>query len=64
MDEIIGRWVASDAAAGEVLYQRYYHRVREFIVKRGATLVDAEDIAQEPSSPASRGSRPAASPSA
>jgi RNA polymerase sigma-70 factor (ECF subfamily) len=47
MDEIIARWVAGDAAAGEELYQRYYHRVREFIVKRGATLVDAEDIAQE-----------------
>jgi RNA polymerase sigma-70 factor (ECF subfamily) len=47
MDEIIARWVAGDVAAGEELYQRYYHRVREFIVKRGATLVDAEDIAQE-----------------
>jgi RNA polymerase sigma-70 factor (ECF subfamily) len=47
MDELIARWVAGDATAGEDLYQRYYHRVREFIVKRGANLVDAEDIAQE-----------------
>ena len=47
MDEIIARWVAGDAAAGEELYRRYFHRVREFVVKRGATLVDAEDIAQE-----------------
>jgi RNA polymerase sigma-70 factor, ECF subfamily len=47
MDEVIARWVAGDVAAGEELYQRYYHRVREFIVKRGARLVDAEDIAQE-----------------
>src|SRR3954469_11738549 len=47
MDEIIGRWIAGDAAAAEELYLRYFHRVREFIVKRGAHLVDAEDIAQE-----------------
>ncbi|HVE40947.1 MAG TPA: sigma-70 family RNA polymerase sigma factor [Planctomycetota bacterium] len=47
MDKLITRWVAGDAAAGEELYQRYYDRVREFIIKRGATLVDAEDIAQE-----------------
>jgi len=47
MDEIIERWVAGDASAGEELYRRYYDRVREFIVKRGASLVDAEDIAQE-----------------
>lgn len=47
MDQIIARWVAGDAAAAEELYQTYYHRVREFIVKRGVHLVDAEDIAQE-----------------
>jgi len=47
MDDLIARWVAGDAAAGEDLYQRYYQRVKEFIVKRGANLVDAEDIAQE-----------------
>ena len=47
MDEIIARWVAGDAAAAEELYSAYYHRVKEFIVKRGANLVDAEDIAQE-----------------
>src|SRR6185295_1431212 len=47
MDEIITRWVAGDAAAAEELYRQYYHRVREFIIKRGAHIVDAEDIAQE-----------------
>lgn len=47
MDEIITRWAAGDAAAAEELYTIYYHRVKEFIVKRGANFVDAEDIAQE-----------------
>jgi len=47
MDEIISRWVAGDAAAAEELYSTYYHRVKEFIIKRGANFVDAEDIAQE-----------------
>jgi RNA polymerase sigma-70 factor (ECF subfamily) len=47
MDQIIERWVAGDAAAAEELYRGYYHRVKEFIIKRGANIVDAEDIAQE-----------------
>jgi len=47
MDKIIEQWVAGDAAAAEQLYRRYFHRVKEFIVKRGATIVDAEDVAQE-----------------
>ena len=47
MDDLIARWVAGDAAAGEELYRRYYHRVKEFIIKRGAHIVDAEDVAQE-----------------
>lgn len=47
MDENIARWAAGDAAAAEELYRTYYHRVKEFIIKRGANLVDAEDIAQE-----------------
>jgi RNA polymerase sigma factor (sigma-70 family) len=47
MDEIIARWVAGDAAAAELLYRHYFHRVREFIIKRGASIVDAEDVAQE-----------------
>jgi len=47
MDEIIARWVAGDAAAAEELYTTYYHRVKEFIIKRGANVVDAEDVAQE-----------------
>jgi len=47
MDELIGQWIAGDAAAGEELYRRYYHRVKEFIIKRGAHIVDAEDVAQE-----------------
>jgi RNA polymerase sigma-70 factor (ECF subfamily) len=47
MDEIIARWIAGDAAAAEELYRQYFHRVREFIIKRGAHIVDAEDIAQE-----------------
>ena len=47
MDEIIARWVAGDAAAAEQLYRHYFHRVREFIIKRGVNIVDAEDVAQE-----------------
>jgi len=47
MDEIIARWAAGDAAAAEELYTTYYHRVKEFIIKRGAHIVDAEDVAQE-----------------
>jgi RNA polymerase sigma-70 factor (ECF subfamily) len=47
MDEIIARWVAGDAAAAEELYSAYYLRVKEFIMKRGGQVVDAEDIAQE-----------------
>src|SRR6185503_844681 len=47
MDKIIAQWVAGDAAAADQLYRHYFHRVKEFIVKRGATIVDAEDVAQE-----------------
>lgn len=47
MDEIITRWIAGDAGAAEELYRQYYRRVREFVIKRGAHLVDADDIAQE-----------------
>ncbi len=47
MDDIIARWIAGDAAAAEHLYRHYFHRVREFIIKRGANIVDAEDVAQE-----------------
>jgi RNA polymerase sigma-70 factor (ECF subfamily) len=47
MDEIIARWAAGDAGAAEQLYTTYYARVKEFIIKRGAHIVDAEDIAQE-----------------
>ena len=47
MDEIIGRWAAGNSLAAEELYRAYYGRVKEFIIKRGAHIVDAEDIAQE-----------------
>jgi RNA polymerase sigma-70 factor (ECF subfamily) len=47
LDEIIARWVAGDAGAAEQLYRHYFHRVREFVIKRGANIVDAEDVAQE-----------------
>ena len=47
MDDIIGRWAAGDASAAEALYQAYFGRVKEFIIKRGVHIVDAEDIAQE-----------------
>src|SRR5262249_55220377 len=47
MDDLIQRWVAGDSAAAEELYREYFGRVREFIIKRGAHIVDAEDIAQE-----------------
>ncbi len=47
MDQLIAKWVAGDPAAAEELYREYYQRVRGFILKRGANIVDAEDIAQE-----------------
>jgi len=47
MDQLIERWAAGDATAAEQLYRDYYVRVKEFIIKRGANIVDAEDIAQE-----------------
>jgi RNA polymerase sigma-70 factor (ECF subfamily) len=47
MDDLIGRWAAGDAAAAEELYLAYFSRVKEFIIKRGVHIVDAEDIAQE-----------------
>lgn len=47
MDDVIGRWAAGDAAAAEELYRQYFERVKEFIIKRGIHIVDAEDIAQE-----------------
>jgi len=47
MDDLIERWAAGNPAAAESLYRQYYGRVKEFIIKRGAHIVDAEDIAQE-----------------
>lgn len=47
MDDLIGRWAAGDATAAEELYRAYYGRVKEFIIRRGIHIVDAEDIAQE-----------------
>ena len=47
MDDIVGRWAAGDPAAAETLYREYFGRVKEFIIKRGVHVVDAEDIAQE-----------------
>jgi len=41
MDDIIARWVAGDATAAEQLYRQYFHRVKEFVVKRGANIIDA-----------------------
>jgi RNA polymerase sigma-70 factor (ECF subfamily) len=46
-DNLIARWVAGDKQAAEELYGTYYRRVREFVIKLGANLVDADDIAQE-----------------
>jgi RNA polymerase sigma-70 factor (ECF subfamily) len=47
MDDLIGRWAAGDATAAEELYRAYFVRVKEFIIRRGIHIVDAEDIAQE-----------------
>jgi RNA polymerase sigma-70 factor (ECF subfamily) len=47
MDEIVARWAAGNPAAAEELYREYYGRVKEFIIRRGAHIVDAEDVAQE-----------------
>lgn len=47
MDDIVGRWAAGDPAAAEALYREYFGRVRDFIIKRGVHIVDADDIAQE-----------------
>src|SRR5882672_6496569 len=47
MDQIIGRWAAGDPAAAEELYREYFGRVKEFGIRRGVHIIDAEDIAQE-----------------
>jgi RNA polymerase sigma-70 factor (ECF subfamily) len=47
MDDLVGRWASGDSAAAEALYREYFGRVKEFIIKRGLHIVDAEDIAQE-----------------
>jgi RNA polymerase sigma-70 factor (ECF subfamily) len=47
MQGLIERWASGDPAAAEELYRRYYARVREFAVKRGLPLADAEDVAQD-----------------
>jgi RNA polymerase sigma-70 factor (ECF subfamily) len=47
MQDLIERWASGDPAAAEELYRRYYARVREFAVKRGLPLADADDVAQD-----------------
>lgn len=47
MNDLIERWASGDPAAAEELYRRYYARVREFAVKRGLPLADADDVAQD-----------------
>lgn len=46
MDDLIGRWLAGDRAAGDELYQSYFLRVKEFVIKLGETVNDAEEVAQ------------------
>jgi len=47
MDDLIGRWIAGDPAAGDELYRAYYGRVCAFLIHLGEKSVDAEDVAQE-----------------
>lgn len=47
MPDLVQRWVAGDAEAGEALYRDYFSRVRRYLAGRGVKEVDAEDIAQE-----------------
>ncbi len=47
MPDLVQRWAAGDAEAGEALYRGYFARVREFLAGRGVKEADAEDIAQE-----------------
>ena len=47
MPDLVQRWAAGDAEAGEALYRGYFGRVCHYMATRGVKEVDAEDIAQE-----------------
>jgi RNA polymerase sigma factor (sigma-70 family) len=47
MTDLIERWAAGDAAAGEKLYREYFARVRDYIAAHGSDAADADDIAQD-----------------
>jgi RNA polymerase sigma-70 factor (ECF subfamily) len=47
MEDLITRCLSGDAAAADELCRLYLGRIREYAVSRGATLNDADDIAQE-----------------
>jgi RNA polymerase sigma-70 factor (ECF subfamily) len=45
--ELLERWVAGDAAAGQEIYLRYYERALAFSRRLMARDIDAEEVAQE-----------------
>lgn len=47
MEDLIARCLAGDGEAANELCRAYHVRLREYAVSRGASLVDAEDIAQD-----------------
>lgn len=47
MDDLIARCLAGDGDAANELCRAYHVRLREYAVSRGASLDDAEDIAQD-----------------
>lgn len=47
MDELVERWIAGDEGAAQEIYQRYLHRVRQFVLTLGAKACDADDLSQE-----------------
>ncbi len=47
MEDPIGRWVAGDPRAADELYSLYYARVREFALRLGTNLNEADEIAHE-----------------
>lgn len=47
MADLIERWAAGDATAGEELYRGYFARVRDYLAAHGSDAADADDIAQD-----------------
>jgi RNA polymerase sigma-70 factor (ECF subfamily) len=47
MDDLIARCLAGDGEAADQLCRRYQVRIREYVIARGASPADADDLAQD-----------------